>query len=169
MNPRAVIILFLLGCAGWLRKPDGGVYWALRPPVEVTGDGPGHESGYRFHHIHAGYPTTPEIGLICDRYWITPQRASENFYHVVPPATVSCYDSTQTTTEFRDNRVYDVIRLRLPEGQRTLYFDVTGFKQQKSGCRLLHNHPPGPRESAPFICYAGGTAAMLRGVKARLV
>ena len=122
------LLITLAGLTGCVIKPDGGFAW-YTPPTTTTGDGLSYETAYQLHHVDAGYLVTAEIEFLRDKYWVTPERAYEDFYHVVPPATVSCHDSMKWTREVRSGKAYDIITFILPDGQRTLYFDVT--KQTK--------------------------------------
>lgn len=116
-------------CVGCGIKPDGGFYW-ITPPVTTSGDGLNYETAYVFHHVSSGYLVTAEVEFVRDKYWVTPQRSDENFYDkIVPPGTNSCRDSMHWTRVSRGEKNYDVIAFTLPEGERTLYFDVT--KQTK--------------------------------------
>jgi hypothetical protein len=123
-----VALLVCLACCRL--KPDGGFYW-WSPPVTTSGDGLSYDTAYRFHHVDSGYLVTAESSFIRDKYWVTPQRKYEDFYHSVPPATVSCDDSIQTTVVTRDKKIYHVITFALPEGSRTLYFDVTAQRKNQ--------------------------------------
>ena len=123
-----VLTAVLVLCAGCLPKPDGGFYW-VSLPVTTSGDGLNYETAFVFHHVDAGYLATAEIEFVRDKYWVTPQRAYEDFDRIVPPATVSCYNSIQITRVVRDKKIYHIITFILPDGKRTLYFDIT--KQTK--------------------------------------
>jgi hypothetical protein len=111
-------------CPGCGIKPDGGFY-LVTPPVKTSGDGLSYGTAYVFHHVDSGYLVTAEIEFVRDKYWVTPQRSYEDFYHVVPPATNSCRASMYWIRVSRDEKNYDLITFTLPEGERTRYFNVT--------------------------------------------
>jgi hypothetical protein len=105
-------------------KPDGGIYWTFitYAPVISGGNGASYETAYRLRKGQAGSLVTVEIETIRDRYWVTPQRSYEDFYH-------KCYDSMIFTNANVNGRAYDVISLSLPEGTNTVYFDVTDYRK----------------------------------------
>jgi hypothetical protein len=99
-------------------------------PVLAGGDGQTYETAYHFKYSSVDGLRYAENEVVRDKYWITPQRPYEDFWHVVPPAKVSCADSIQCSTVSRDNKIYDIVTFDLPEGRRTLYFEVTKYRQK---------------------------------------
>jgi hypothetical protein len=126
----AVVVL----CAGCLPKPDGGFYWAFKDyvPVLAGGDGQSYATAYYFKHSTVDGLGFAENEIVRDKYWITPQRRYEDFWHIVPPAKVSCADSIKCSTVTHDNKIYDIVTFDLPAGTRTLYFEVTKYRQKKN-------------------------------------
>ena len=126
------LLTVMVLCAGCLPKPDGGFYWALKyhSPVLAGGDGQKYETAYYFRHSNADSLYYSEDNIIHYRYFITPQRPYEDFWHIVPPAKVSCADSIKRSTVTHDSKIYDIVTFELPEGTRTLYFEVTKYRQK---------------------------------------
>ena len=126
----------LVFCGGCLPSPEGGGFYSVfspSAPIATRGDGLSFETAYRFKGGGVRYVSDVETNLIHDRYWVTSQRAYEDFWHIVPPSKVSCFDSIQRQTVFRDKKIYDIVTFTLPEGPRTIYFDVTKYRQKKNG------------------------------------
>jgi hypothetical protein len=123
----------MLLCVGCLPKPDGGYYWVFKhyAPVLAGGDGQSYQTAYHFKYSSADGLRLAENEVVRDKYWITPQRRYEDFWHIVPPAKVSCADSIKSSTLTHDSRIYDIVTFDLPEGRRTLYFEVTKYRQVK--------------------------------------
>ena len=117
----AALAFLLLFCR---LKPDGGIYWTFitYAPVIAGGDGSSYQTAYRLKRGQARYLGTVEIETIRDRYWVTRERSYEDFYH-------TCYQTLIFTNANFDGRAYDVIKFTLPEGIKTVYFDVTDYRQ----------------------------------------
>jgi hypothetical protein len=106
-------------------KPDGGFYWTFvtYAPVITAGDGATYQTAYVLKKAHAGGLATVEIETIRDRYWVSPQRSYQEFYH-------KCYDTLVFTNANLNGHAYDVISFTLPEGTNTVYFDISYYRQR---------------------------------------
>src|SRR4051812_35259175 len=107
----------LVFCLAFCRpKPDGGFYWTFvtYSPVITSGDGSSFKTAYLLKKGQAGSLATVEIKTIRDRYWVTPQRSYEDFYH-------KCYDTLVFTNAEVNGHAYDILTFTLPEGTNTVY------------------------------------------------
>jgi hypothetical protein len=116
-------------CVGCYPKPDGGValVFVTYCPVVAGGDGLSYQTAVHFKKGYAGYLATAENNWVRDNYWskLVPQsdHSYEDYFHSIHDAT-----------EHRDERVYNVKTLSLPNGEtRTFYFDVTNYMQSSKG------------------------------------
>jgi hypothetical protein len=123
------IVLAMILCAGCYPTPDGGASWVFVTycPVVAGGDGLSYQTAVRFKKGQAGYLATAESDWVRDKYWYPMMPKSddslEKFYH-----------STGTATENHDDRVYDIVTVSLPDGEKkTVYFDVTNYMKSSKG------------------------------------
>jgi hypothetical protein len=123
------VVVAMILCSGCYPRPDGGVSWAFVTycPVVAGGDGLSYQTAVHFKKGQAGYLATAESYWVRDKYW----------YPVMPKSDASLekfYHSTETVTEHRDGRVYDMVTISLPNGERKIvYFDLTNYMKDSKG------------------------------------